>query len=710
MALLPLVVATLSAAASPVKALGQGYEAYAAGDYSKAARTLAGLDGKLPRTRDYALYLAAESEFYAGRPARARTLFATLATDKDSRFAAVAPWRVADCLWAEGKKPDAGVAYRKLVAKPAPGIDAVVARFHLAELAAPADAAKLFHEIAVEHPAHPLAAEAERRAGAGDGNGDGGEAGEVKATAPAAPLDTKARLRRAAVLADKKHYKEAIAELEAMTGLTPDETTERDFQLGMARFGTRRDYAAAAQQLLAVAPKLKGDRAAYAAFHGARALARSGQEDEAIAKNLEIVRDFPSSRWAVQAQFVVGWLEFNRGHYAESIAPLQKTLDEHGKSAYGNDAAWFLAMAHHLLGHPDQAMAAVADFARLSGNDPDAALRATYWRGRFLAAKGNLAEAKTAWRDVIERQPLSYYALQARARLKAAGAVVPLKLPKDETKPLKVPRRLERDPALLRAEELAQAGLTVEAGVELQRSEDALEQRVGRDPALVLMLERYPRWQAYRRAYQLAEIRAKPALEAAPAGPARLVWEAAYPRAWRELVEKDSKKAKTPPLFVYTIMQKETAFAPHLTSYADARGLLQLLPALGSELAAKLKMRFYPDELYRPEVNVRLGALHLGELVTMFRGQIFLAAGAYNGGIRAMTRWLDQNGRRPLDEFVELVGFRQSREYIKRATAIYARYVYLYTGKPYELPLKLNPAYRKGKGRATAIPVTDDDD
>jgi soluble lytic murein transglycosylase len=108
-------------------------------------------------------------------------------------------------------------------------------------------------------------------------------------------------------------------------------------------------------------------------------------------------------------------------------------------------------------------------------------------------------------------------------------------------------------------------------------------------------------------------------------------------------------------------------------------------------------------------VNVRLGALHLGELVNMFRGQIFLAAGAYNGGIRGMTRWLDQNGHRPLDEFVELVGFRQSREYIKKAVSIYARYQYLYTGKPYELPLKLNRSYLKGKGRATAIPVVDPD-
>jgi soluble lytic murein transglycosylase len=154
-------------------------------------------------------------------------------------------------------------------------------------------------------------------------------------------------------------------------------------------------------------------------------------------------------------------------------------------------------------------------------------------------------------------------------------------------------------------------------------------------------------------------------------------------------------------------MQKETAFSPQLTSYADARGLLQLLPSLGAELAAKLRIPFFPDELYQPEVNVRLGALHLGELARMFRGQIFLAAGAYNGGIRAMTRWLDRNGRLPLDEFVELIGSKQSREYIKRTSGIYARYQYLYTGKAYELPVKINAAYLKGKSRATSVPSPD---
>jgi soluble lytic murein transglycosylase len=129
-----------------------------------------------------------------------------------------------------------------------------------------------------------------------------------------------------------------------------------------------------------------------------------------------------------------------------------------------------------------------------------------------------------------------------------------------------------------------------------------------------------------------------------------------------------------------------------VTSSADARGLLQVLPSLGATLSAKLGIGFFPDQLFDPAVNIRLGTLRIGSLVKTFRGQIFLAAGAYNGGVEPVKRWLEQNGRRSLDEFLELVGYKESREYMKRVSAIYARYVYLYTGKVYELPLALKPA------------------
>jgi soluble lytic murein transglycosylase-like protein len=57
-----------------------------------------------------------------------------------------------------------------------------------------------------------------------------------------------------------------------------------------------------------------------------------------------------------------------------------------------------------------------------------------------------------------------------------------------------------------------------------------------------------------------------------------------------------------------------------------------------------------------------------------------------------MMRWCDQWGKRPLDEFVELVTYDQAREYIKRVLGIYARYRQLY-GQPLQLSLTVDPHY-----------------
>src|SRR5690349_5180468 len=95
------------AASAPVADLERGHRLYLAGDYAAALRALDGLAGRLPRNADYALYFAGESAFYSGEPARARALFEALARQRSSRFAAVASWRIADCLWAEGRHPDA---------------------------------------------------------------------------------------------------------------------------------------------------------------------------------------------------------------------------------------------------------------------------------------------------------------------------------------------------------------------------------------------------------------------------------------------------------------------------------------------------------------------------------------------------------------------------------------------------------------------------
>jgi soluble lytic murein transglycosylase len=141
-------------------------------------------------------------------------------------------------------------------------------------------------------------------------------------------------------------------------------------------------------------------------------------------------------------------------------------------------------------------------------------------------------------------------------------------------------------------------------------------------------------------------------------------------------------------------MRKESGFSTADVSYADARGLLQMIPATSAKVAAAAGLPFAPDQLYEPETNIRLGAAYIGSLYRKFGQQIPVAAGSYNAGPRSMARWCDQHGKHPMDEFVELIAYAQTREYVKRVVAIYARYRYLYGPSPYEIPLTVDAKYR----------------
>jgi soluble lytic murein transglycosylase len=248
---------------------------------------------------------------------------------------------------------------------------------------------------------------------------------------------------------------------------------------------------------------------------------------------------------------------------------------------------------------------------------------------------------------------------------------------------------LLRDPAVARVLELERVGLAEEAGVELERNEAGILKRQGKAQAAPFLLAAYPRLFAFRRAQRLAESVGEDGLS-----DARLYWQAAYPRAFADAVESYGKASGVPALFAYAIMRKESDYYPFALSPSDARGLLQLIPSTAAEVAGKLGLDGHPDELFYPDTNIHLGTAYLGGLYRRFREQEALAAGAYNAGAHAMMRWCDQWGKRPLDEFVELVTYDQAREYIKRVLGIYARYRHIY-GQPLDLSLAVDTKYVK---------------
>jgi soluble lytic murein transglycosylase len=681
----------------------RGVRAFRAGAYAQAEKDLRSVAA---RGNDWAVYLHAESAFYGGATASARVDFEKLSRQRGGRFTEIAAFRAADCLWTSGSRGEAAERYRRLLARvqshPPAAVDTAVARYRIAlhaEEQHGGDASRLFLALYRDIPAHPLATEARRHLP------DVQAPVEGKSTGPRGVIsaDVTDQLRRAEMLTRDRHWPEALVELEKLPAdLAPAQAVERDFQIGMTKFQMRRDYGKAAELLLKVAPALPGDKAASALFHGTRALSRIDRDDEAIAGYKQVVSRFPESRYAPEAQFLSGWLDYNRGRYRESLPALQRTLDRFGKSAFADDAAWCVAFAHFLLGELPKATAALDRYARMvpTGMTVDErAARVAYWRARIGAKGGDVRVATVGYREVNRRWPFSFYGVAARARLAETGERVDAELPhrglSSSTRQIENKRDVVSDRLFARVDELAAAGLDVEAGWELQHDENGVLRRLGEARGLQILLARYPELKAFRRAYELGESRNGGALGLAPDGDpsVRVWWQAAYPRAYREIVDRHGPPAGNPDLLLYAIMRKESGFSPWDVSTADARGLLQMIPPTSARVAASAGIDFSPDELFDPETNIRLGATYIGALARKFLGQIPVVAGAFNAGPKAMAKWCDQHGSHPMDEFVELIAFTQTREYAKRVVAIFARYRRLYGPTPYEMSLTVDAKY-----------------
>ncbi len=209
-----------------------------------------------------------------------------------------------------------------------------------------------------------------------------------------------------------------------------------------------------------------------------------------------------------------------------------------------------------------------------------------------------------------------------------------------------------------------------------------------------MLMDRYARASNHHRPWMLAIVHAESALSGPAEGTARVWWQYAYPKAYQALVDKYQALGDNPDYYLQSIMRKESGFDAHVLSYADAQGLLQMIPATTERVARVLGIDYDPGQLYDPDFNVRTGSWYIGHLLSKFKGQIPLGAGSFNSGPRPVMKWLDKNGDRPIDELVELVSYTQTREYMKKVTENYARYVYLYGGTIYEQPLTVDRAYR----------------
>ena len=89
-----------------------------------------------------------------------------------------------------------------------------------------------------------------------------------------------------------------------------------------------------------------------------------------------------------------------------------------------------------------------------------------------------------------------------------------------------------------------------------------------------------------------------------------------------------------------SLIRQESEFDPSAVSYANAYGLMQMLPSVGRTMAREEGMtHFQTFQLLDPATNIRLGTRYLRQMLDRFGGVQEYALAAYNAGDNRVADW-----------------------------------------------------------------------
>jgi soluble lytic murein transglycosylase len=127
---------------------------------------------------------------------------------------------------------------------------------------------------------------------------------------------------------------------------------------------------------------------------------------------------------------------------------------------------------------------------------------------------------------------------------------------------------------------------------------------------------------------------------------------------------------KVDPLLLAAIVRTESTFNPFAQSRAGAVGLMQLMPDTAQQAADKLRLDYDSvDDLYRDDINLRLGTYHFARLLKSFHGDTILALAAYNAGAAKVRTWSLPGPGAPEDDRLDAIPLAETRDYVSRVLA-----------------------------------------
>jgi len=152
---------------------------------------------------------------------------------------------------------------------------------------------------------------------------------------------------------------------------------------------------------------------------------------------------------------------------------------------------------------------------------------------------------------------------------------------------------------------------------------------------------------------------------------------------------------------ILSIIRQESEFDLEANSHAGAKGLMQLMPYTAQLVSKQAKLPYSKSKLTKdPEYNINLGSHYIAGLILQYDGAYPFAIAAYNAGPNRVKYWKKINKNPQKNQinyvdWVELIKFRETRNYVQRVLENYNVYRYILEQKPISMKdfFKDDPLY-----------------
>jgi len=658
-----------------------GYREYEAGDYPQAVQDLRKAANAQFTLADYASYYSASAAFKVGDSAQAAEGARQFVSEYPaSTLRSQALQLLAQALMGSREAQE---AVQVLIADPSvrrqPESALLLAQAY-EQAGDLAQAARAFQDVYYAFAAYPQAE------AAGEALGCLRSVLGVGFPQPTEEIETG----RVELLFRASLFKEALKGYEGLLSSRPGSADAGEWQLGRARCLLRMRRDAEVLEALSgslASPALDAERLALRIEAFTRADNPSATLD-ALAQIQAIDAQSTSYESALNS---AGGLFYRLGDWQNAGRQYQTLVGTFPQGIHAQDAEWRLIWCHYFAGQHEQAR---QDFLGYLRHYPHASRTpaALFWLGRLEEEQGDVGSAKALYSLLQNRFTHTYYGEQASLRERNLPASRSDAKPEPNSVAWEVAQTIPpRDAAPIAAcSEYAPAEL-LQPALELQAlSLDGLAEENLR--ALLAARPQQPQLRWFLAKFEAGQGNVSAGLMDAgrivPDYPyyqfselPKEIWSLLFPQTFWSLVQRQARANRLDPYVVMGLIRQESAFNVRATSSADARGLMQVLPATASSSKRASRIRYAGLRLYNATYNIRFGSAYLRALLNEFNGKPELALAAYNAGDFRVRDWVKGSAFRDSSEFLEAIPIHATRAYVESVLRDAAIYRQLLTGQ-----------------------------